>query len=143
MRSLLDKLNFTANTNFIYKICQSHLYCLFKLKHLGVNTTILKTFYRTVSVLSFSFLAWFGGLNVKNKGVLNIVVNQCGKVVNEKQETLTVLFERRMRRKAVIIAADHSNSLSQLYELLPSKDATEYQKLKLYERKRVSSLCQY
>ena len=36
------------------------------------------------SEISFSFLAWFGGLNVKNKGVLNRVVNQCGKVVNEK-----------------------------------------------------------
>ena len=90
-----NKLNFTANTNFIYRKCQSRLYCLFKLKHLGVNTTILKTFYRSniESVLSFSFLAWFGGLNVKNKGVLNKVVNQCGTVVNEKQESLTILFE--------------------------------------------------
>ena len=39
-----NKLNFTANTNFIYRKCVSRFYCLFKLKHLGVNTTILKTF---------------------------------------------------------------------------------------------------
>ena len=49
------------------------------------------------------------------------VVNQCGKVVNEKQESLTVLFERRMRRKSVRIAAEHSHSQSQFYELLPSE----------------------
>ena len=33
------------------------------------------------SVLTFSFLCWFGGLNVKSKNVLNKVVNVCGKVV--------------------------------------------------------------
>ena len=48
---------------------------------------------------------------MKNKGVLNRVVNQCGKVVNKKEESLTILFERRMTRKAVRIAADHSHSL--------------------------------
>ena len=52
------------------------------------------------SVLTFSFLCWFGGLNVKRKNVLNKVVNMCGKVVGERQEQLSHLYERRMVWKA-------------------------------------------
>ena len=57
----------------------------------------------------------------QNKGVLFRVLNQCVKVVNEKQEGLTVLSERRIaeeeeerrrRRKAARIAADHSQSVT-------------------------------
>ena len=36
------------------------------------------------SVLTFLFLCWFGGLNVKSKNVQNKVVNVCGKVVGER-----------------------------------------------------------
>ena len=48
------------------------------------------------SVLTFSFLCWFGigGLNVKSKNVLNKVVNACGKVVGERQEQVSQLYER-------------------------------------------------
>ena len=73
---------------------------------------------------------------MKNKDVLNRVVNQCGKVVNEKQDSLTVLFERRMKRKAVRIAADHSHSLSLLYELLPSERRYRVPKVKTVRTKK-------
>ena len=59
-----NKLNFKKNTDFI--------------------TYFLPEF--TESVLTFSFLCWFGGSNVKRKNVLNKVVNVCGKVVGERQE---------------------------------------------------------
>ena len=52
------------------------------------------------SVLTFSFLSWFGGLNVKSKNALNKVVNVRGMVVGERQEHLSQLYERRVVRKA-------------------------------------------
>ena len=73
---------------------------------------------------------------MKHLGVLNRVVDQCGKVVNEKQENLTVLFERRMRKKAVRIAVDQSHSLSQLYELLPSERRYRVPKVKTVGTKK-------
>ena len=38
------------------------------------------------SVLTFSFLCWFGGLDVKSRNVLNKVVNVGGKAAGEKRE---------------------------------------------------------
>ena len=82
----------------------------------------LRTFYGVVlnQFLTFSFLCWSGGLNVKNKNVLNKVVNVCGKAVGERQEQLSQLYERRVVRKARMIVDDNSHVLAKHYELLPS-----------------------
>ena len=82
--TILDnKLNFNKNADFIHKRCQPKIFCLQKLRSLNVSTAALRTFYRCCieSVLTFLFLCWFRGLNVKSKNVLNKEVNVCGKVV--------------------------------------------------------------
>ena len=84
-----------------------------------VSAAVLCTFYRSCieSVLTFSFLYWFGGLNVKSKNVLNKMVNVCGKVVCERQEQLSQLYERLVVRKARVIVDDKSHVLAKHYEL--------------------------
>ena len=57
---------------------------------------------------------------MKSKSVLNKVVNVCGKVVGERQEQLSQLYERRVVRKARVIVDDNSHVLAKHYELLPS-----------------------
>ena len=57
---------------------------------------------------------------MKSKNVLNKVVNVCGKVVGERQEQLSRLYERRVVRKARVIADDNSHVLAKHYEFLPS-----------------------
>ena len=59
-------------------------------RSLNVSAAVLRIFYRscTESVLTFSFLCWFGGLNIKRKNALNKAVNLCGKVVGERREHL-------------------------------------------------------
>ena len=54
-------------------------------------------------------MCWFGGLNVKSKNVLYKVVNVCGKVVGERQEHLSQLYERRVVRKARVIVDGNSH----------------------------------
>ena len=54
-------------------------------------------------------MCWFGGLNAKSKNVLNKVVNVCGKVVGERQERLSQLYERHVVRKARVIVDDNSH----------------------------------
>ena len=44
----------------------------------------------------------------------------CGKVVGERQEQLSQLYERRVVRKARMIVDDSSHVLAKHYELLPS-----------------------
>ena len=81
-----NKLNFNKNTDFIHKRCHPRIFRLQKLRSLNVSAAVLRTFYRSCSesVLTFSFLCWFGGLNVNSKNVLNKVVNVCGKVVGKR-----------------------------------------------------------
>ena len=57
---------------------------------------------------------------MKSKNVLNKVENVCGKVVGERQEQLSQLYERRAVRKARVIVDDNSLVLAKHYELLSS-----------------------
>ena len=117
--TVLDsKVNFNKNTDFIHKRCQPRIFCLQKLRSLNVNAAVLHTFYRSCIelVLTTLFLCRFGGLNVKSKNVLNKVANVCGKVMGERQEQLSQLYERVAR----VIADDNSHVLAKHYELFPS-----------------------
>ena len=44
----------------------------------------------------------------------------CGKVVGERQEQLSQLYECRVAWKAMVIVNDNSHVLDEHYELLPS-----------------------
>ena len=57
---------------------------------------------------------------MKSQNVLNTAVNVCGKVVGERQEQLSQLYERRVVQKARMIVDDNSHVLAKHYELLPS-----------------------
>ena len=57
---------------------------------------------------------------MKSINILNKVMNVCGKVVGERQEHLSQLYERRVVRKARVIVDDNSHVLAKHYELLPS-----------------------
>ena len=58
-------------------------------------------------------------LECKSKNDLNKVVNVCGKVMGERQEHLSQLYERRVVRKARVIVNDNSHVLAKYYELRP------------------------
>ena len=61
-----------------------------------------------------------GAYRVKSKNDLNKVVNVCGKVVGDRQEQLSHLYERRVVRKAKVIADDSRHVLAKHCEFLPS-----------------------
>jgi hypothetical protein len=125
-----------SNTLSIHKKCQSRIYLLQKLKKLGVNSRILQTFYTSFieSVLTFSFICWYGSLCVRSKGVLDRVVNVCGKIVGVQQQSLSVLYERRVTRKASNICTDRSHVLAHHFELLRG-DGSAFLKLALSEER--------
>ena len=57
---------------------------------------------------------------MKSKNVPNKEMNACGKVVGERQEQLSQLYERRVVRQARVIVDDNSHVLAKHYEFLPS-----------------------
>ena len=117
-----NKQNFSSNTQAIHKKCQSRIYCLQKLRSLKINNRILQTFYISFieSILTFSFICWYGGLCVSSKNVLERVVNVCGKIVGVRQEGLTVLYEQSCGAKASCIIQASSHVVAHHFEILPS-----------------------
>jgi hypothetical protein len=93
---------------------------------------IMQDFYRCCieSVLTFSFMCWYGNLTVVNKNALSRVVNVCSKIVGVRQTSLNELYERRVRRKGRKIAGDESHVLARHYELLRSGRRYRVPKLK-------------
>ena len=98
----------------ITKKCQPRLFCLQRLRDIGVNSNIPETYYRCCaeSLLTVSFLCWYGSLSVRSKSVLRDVVNVCLKVVGVKQQSLQVMFESRAGMKAKQIVSDDSHVLA-------------------------------
>jgi hypothetical protein len=70
---------------------------------------------------------------VKNKNVLDRVVNVSGRVIGERQQSLSVLYERRVVKKVGVIVMDRTHVLAQHYELLPSG--------RRYRVPKVSTVC--
>lgn len=93
-----------------------------KRRSFNIDNTILSMFYKSFiqSVLTFSFICWFGNVRQKDKNNLQRIVNISSKVTGTKQSTLTVLYEKQVFRKAVRILADSTRILHEEYVLLPS-----------------------
>ena len=79
-------------------------------------------FYKSFiqSILTFSFICWFGNVRQKDKNNLERIVNISSKVTGTKPSTLTVLYEKQVLRKAARILADNTHMLHEEYVLLPS-----------------------
>ena len=121
--TIVDRdLNFNANTDSLNKKCQSRIFCLQKLRSLNVNSKILQNFYRCFveSIITFSFICWFGKLSVNNRLTLNRIVNVSSKIIGGKQDSLSELYEKRVIKKAHSIRVSKNHVLSKYIEALPS-----------------------
>ena len=117
-----NKLRWDRHCTVTYKKCQQRLYCLRKLRSFNVDNTILSMFYKSCiqSVLTFSFICWFGNVSQKDKNNLQRIVNISSKVTGVTQSTLTALYEKQVVNKATRILADDTHVLHADYILLPS-----------------------
>ena len=70
--------------------------------------------------MTFSFVCWYDGLSVKCRNVLDRIVNVGGKIVGERQKSLSQSYECRVAHKSRMIASDESHILAKQYGLLPS-----------------------
>ena len=117
-----NKLKWDRHCSVTYKKCQQRLYCLRKLRSFNIDNTILSMFYKSCiqSVLTFSFICWFGNVSQKDKNKLQRVVNISSKITGLKQTSVTALYEKQVLRKANKIINDSTHILYNEYVLLPS-----------------------
>ena len=118
-----DKLTFNKNTEEIYKKCRQRMVMLYQLRSLMVSNKILTQCYHAYveSILTFSFICWFGSLNIKDKQILNNITKQCSKITGKGVVNLTELYRKRVILKALKIEQDPSHCLHTVLEWLPSK----------------------
>ena len=74
-----NKLKFDSNVLNIYKKCHYIIYCLQRLRNIGINSKILALYYQScVETLVASWLiCWYGSVNLHSKKLLNNIVKVC------------------------------------------------------------------
>ncbi|KAI3374361.1 hypothetical protein L3Q82_005960 [Scortum barcoo] len=101
-----NKLDWTINTDEIYKKGQSHLFFLRRLRSFNVCRTMLQMFYHSVvsSIIFYAAVCW--GSRLKTAGDtnrLNKLIRRPGSVLGVELESVVEVSERRMLRKLLSI----------------------------------------
>ena len=117
-----EKFKFKKNTEIIHKKCRQRMVMLYQLRSLMVSNRILMQCYQAFveSILTFSFICWFGSLDVKDRKLICGIANQCGKIVGNRNINIPELYKKRVCAKAMKIHCDPSHWLNRVLEVLPS-----------------------
>lgn len=117
-----SQLKFSENTDSIIKRANQRIHLLRKLNSFDVSRHILRTFYQSFieSLLTFSFICWFGGLSVKDKKCLNDIIRVCSKITGVQLKDLCSLWKIRVVQKADRILSHPNHILSNDFKIMPS-----------------------
>ncbi len=117
-----EKLTFETHVDAVCKKAHQHMFYLQKLCSFKVDRTFMKMFYSCCieSVITFSFVCWYGSLNVKNRNRQQGIVKVCGKIVGTTLNDLNDLYKARTLKKAELIMNDPSHPLQNVFKLLLS-----------------------
>ncbi len=117
-----SQLKFSKNTDSIVKRANQRSHLLRKLNSFDISRNILRTFYQTFieSLLTFSFICWFGGLSVKDKKCLNDIIRVCSKITGVQLKDLCSLWKTRVIQKADSILSHPDHVLGSEFVIMPS-----------------------
>ncbi len=118
-----DKLSFEFHVDAVCKKAHQCMYFHRKLQGFNVASTFMKMFYSCFieSVLTFSFICWYGLLSLKNKNRLQGIVRVCSKIAGINLNDLTDVYKLRTLSKARSVLTDQSHPLVDEFVLLPSR----------------------
>ena len=113
-----DPLNFDDNTDAVLSKAHQRVYFYHSF---DVDKCVMKIFYSCSieSVLTFSFICWFGSLSLKNKKSLDCIVRRCSEVAGIQLDELSLPYRTRVTRKAQAVLTNHTHPLSAKFKLLP------------------------
>ena len=74
-----NKLKFDSNVLNIYKKCHYRIYCLQRLRNIGINSKILALYYQSCveTLVTSCLICWYGSVNLRSKKLLNNIVKVC------------------------------------------------------------------
>ncbi|KAI4875470.1 hypothetical protein NFI96_023752 [Prochilodus magdalenae] len=100
-----ERLDWSVNTDIVYKKAQSRLYFLRRLGSFRICQKLLLMFYQSVvaSVLFYAVVCWGGSISRRDAGRLDRLVRKAGSVLGLELESLTPLAERRALSKLLNI----------------------------------------
>lgn len=117
-----NKLNWTQNTEAIYRKGQSRLYFLRRLRSFNVCKKMLTMFYQSVvaSSLFYAVLCWGSGAKVKHTNQLNKLIKKASSIIGEELVPLEVVAEKRIMSKLLTILDNTSHPLHDVFVNLRS-----------------------
>ncbi|XP_062913008.1 uncharacterized protein LOC134350989 isoform X1 [Mobula hypostoma] len=108
-----NKLDWSKNTEAVYKKGQSRLYFLRRLRSSNICRTMLRMFYESVvpSAIMFAVVCWGSRLRVADTNRINKLIRKASDVVGMELDSLTVVSEKRMLSKLYAILVNVSHPL--------------------------------
>lgn len=108
-----QRLTFHLNSETIFSKCQQRLFFLRKLCRLQLHQPVLADFYKCFieSVITFNISAWFGSLSNIHRSPLNKIITMSSKIIGLVQDSLTNIYNRRVKLKDTHIASDTTHTL--------------------------------
>ena len=112
---LNNKLDWTDNTDSLYRKGQCRLYLLRRLASFGVSRPLLRTFYDTVvaAMVFYAVVCWGGGCSERDKKRLNRLIKRASSVCGSPLDPIEVVGERRTLSKLSSIIVNSSHPLHQ------------------------------
>ncbi|XP_059802691.1 40S ribosomal protein S24 isoform X1 [Hypanus sabinus] len=134
-----NKLDWSKNTEAVYKKGQSRLYFLRRLRSFNICWTMLRMFYESevASAIMFAVVCWGSRPRVADTNRINKLIRKASDVVGVELDSLTVVSEKRMLSKlhAILdnvshplhnVLVRHRSTFSQ--RLIPPRCNTEHRK---------------
>ncbi|TWW71213.1 hypothetical protein D4764_17G0006960 [Takifugu flavidus] len=127
---LNNKLDWTHNTDALYKKGQSRLHLLMRLRSFGVCRSLLRTFYDSVvaSVIFYAVVCWSCGSSERERKRLNKLVRRAGSLLDCSLDSIDEVGEKRMLAKLTSIMDTPSHPLHEtvggLKQLLQQQTVT-------------------
>ncbi|TWW59308.1 hypothetical protein D4764_06G0008380 [Takifugu flavidus] len=117
-----NKLEWSTNTDAVYKKAMSRLYFLRRLRSFSVCSTMLHMFYQSVmaSTIFFAVVCWGAGIKAKDANRLNKLIKKAGSVVGFKLANLDEVVRDRMVLKLRTIMDNPSHPLHNTVDKLRS-----------------------
>ncbi|KAI4893140.1 hypothetical protein NFI96_000155 [Prochilodus magdalenae] len=108
-----ERLDWTANTDILYRKGQSRLYFLRRLGSFNVCRKLLQMFYQTVvsSCLFYAVVCWGGSIKKRDQMRLDKLVRRAGSVVGVELDSVVKVAERRTLHKLLSIMDDDGHPL--------------------------------
>ncbi|KAI4898460.1 hypothetical protein NFI96_011945, partial [Prochilodus magdalenae] len=119
---LNNKLDWSVNTTALHKKGQSRLYLLRRLRSLGVQGALLRTFFDTVvaSAIFYGVVCWGSSISLADRKRLDKLLKRAGSVLGSPLDPVQVVGDRRMLVKLASMLENDSHSMHETLAALGS-----------------------